>query len=189
MNKKSIKDFFQKNSSALVVPLIMIVLGIFFVFFPGSAIGITVKVVGIVLVIIGAILACSLIAAYSPLSMAIAIILIIFGIVCIASPAFITAFVIKAIGICIVINSLVRIYDAYKIKGRSDSFVQYVIVDILTLVLGVVLMVAPLGIASSIVMVIGIILLVLGVTNVITVIRVYKDGRYVDDGSDVVWEE
>ena len=32
-------------------------------------------------------------------------------------------------------------------------------------------------------------MLLLGITNVINVIRVYRDGRFVDDGTDVVWEE
>ncbi len=189
MNKKSIKDFFQKSGSAVAIPLIMVILGLFFIFFPGSAISITVKVVGIAFVVIGAIMAGSLLAAYSPYTMTTAIILILFGILCIASPGFIASFVIKAIGIMILINELIRIYEAYKIKGKSDKFIQYVIVDILTLILGIVLIAIPLDIAGAIVIVIGVILLVLGISNIITAIRVYKDGRYVDDGTDVVWEE
>ena len=34
------------------------------------------------------------------------------------------------------------------------------------------------------------IILILGITNLVTAIKVYYDGgRYVDDGTDVVWEE
>ena len=32
-------------------------------------------------------------------------------------------------------------------------------------------------------------LLILGVTNLITAYKVYRDGKFVDDGTDVVWEE
>ncbi|MEE3399049.1 MAG: DUF308 domain-containing protein, partial [Eubacterium sp.] len=74
-------------------------------------------------------------------------------------------------------------------KGRSDHFVQYIINDIITLVLGIVLVAIPLDIASTLVMIIGVIMIILGISNIITVIRVYRDGRYIDDGSDVVWEE
>jgi uncharacterized membrane protein HdeD (DUF308 family) len=56
-------------------------------------------------------------------------------------------------------------------------------------VLGIVLVAIPLDIASTLVMIIGVIMIILGISNIITVIRVYRDGRYIDDGSDVVWEE
>ncbi len=189
MNNKSIKDFFKKNAVAFAIPFVMIVLGLFFIFFPNSAIGLTVKVIGIVFVIIGALIAGTLVVTYSPFTLAIVIVLILFGILCIASPGFITSFVIKALGIMILINGLIRLYDAYQIKGKSDNFIKYLVVDILTLILGIVLIAIPLDIAGAVVIVLGVILLLLGLTNIITVIKVYKDGRYVDDGTDVVWEE
>ena len=114
---------------------------------------------------------------------------VLLGIVCIAASTAIASLVLKIIGIVVVINSLLRIYDAYKIKGRSDHFLVYVINDVLTFVLGIVLLILPLDIASAVVIIIGVILLILGISNVITAIRVYLDGRYVDDGTDVVWEE
>jgi uncharacterized membrane protein HdeD (DUF308 family) len=189
MNKKTIKDFFEKNAVSLAIPLVMIIVGLFFILFPGSAISITVKVIGIVFVIIGAIMACTLIAAYSPITMSIAILLIVFGIICIAAPGFIASFIVKTIGIMILINAVLRIRDAYMIKGKSDSFIQYIINDVITLVLGIVLIAIPLNVAGTIVMIIGVFMIVLGLSNIITVIKIYRDGRYVEDGSDVVWEE
>ena len=189
MNKKSMSNFFEKNGTSLAIPLVMIIIGLFFIFFPGSAINITVKVIGIVFVIIGAVMACTLLAAYSPLTMAIAIMIILFGIICIAFPGFIASFIIKAIGIMVLINAAFRIHDAYMIKGRSDKFLQYIINDIITVVLGIVLIAIPLDIAGVVVIIIGVLMLLLGITNVINVIRVYRDGRFVDDGTDVVWEE
>ena len=186
---KSIKDFFQKNSISLAIPLVMIVVGLFFIFCPGSAISLTVKVVGIVFVIVGAIMACTLIASYSPITMSIAIVLIVFGIICIALPGVIASFVVKAIGIMILINAILRIRDAYIIKGKSDKFVQYIINDAITLILGIVLIAIPLDLANALVITIGVLMLVLGISNIITVIKVYRDGRFIDDGSDVVWEE
>ena len=189
MYTKSIKGFFEKNGRSLIIPLVMIIVGLFFVLFPGSAINLTVKVVGIVFVILGAILACTLMAAYSPTTMAIAILIIFFGIICIAFPSFIAAFIIKAIGIMVLISSAFRIHVAYMIKGRSDSFIVYIVNDIITLILGLVLVAIPLDIAGTLVRIIGIFMMILGLSNIITIIKVYKDGRYVDDGSEVVWEE
>ena len=56
--------------------------------------------------------------------------------------------------------------------------------------MGIVLFFIPTTVASVVVIVLGVILAVLGISNIITVFKVYRDGgRYVDDGSDVVWEE
>ncbi len=189
MNSKSVKDFVSKNISSLAVPIAMIIIGLFFVLSPGSAIGITVKVIGVIFVSLGLILSGTLIVAYSKITLVISIILAVLGIVCIAASDSVAAFVIKVLGIIILVNSALRIHDAYEIKGISDRFIQYIINDLITLVLGIVLIVMPLGAAAVFVRIVGAIMIILGISNVITAIRIYKDGQYVDDGTDVVWEE
>ena len=60
----------------------------------------------------------------------------------------------------------------------------------LTLILGFVLLFFPLDAATTVVMILGIFMTVMGISNLITVFKVYRDGgRYIDDGSGVVWEE
>lgn len=189
MNKKTLKNFFEKNASALAVPAILIVIGLFFVCYPDSAVSITVKVIGVAFVVVGVVLACTLLAAYSPFTLAISIITAVFGIVCIALPGVIASFVIKVLGLVVLVNSLLRLHDAYMIKGKSDHFIEFIINDIITLILGIVLVVMPLHAAKVFVIIIGVVMIILGISNLITVVRVYIDGRYVDDGSDVVWEE
>ncbi|MBO4591367.1 MAG: DUF308 domain-containing protein [Eubacterium sp.] len=189
MKNKSIKDFFEKNASSLSVPLIMIIIGLLFIFAPGGAVSFTVSVIGVIFVVVGLIMAGTLLASYSPFTMGISVALIVFGIICIARPAAIADFIIKVIGIVILVNSGFRIYDAYQIKGKTDNFVKYVINDIITFVLGLVLLCFSLNAVGAVVRVVGVFMLILGVTNVITAVKVYKDGRFVDDGSDIVWEE
>ena len=189
MNNKSIKDFMSKNLSSLAVPGAMIAIGLLFILFPGGAIGLTVRVIGIIFAVIGLIMSGTLIAAYSKVTLAISVVLIALGIICIAASTAVAAFVIKLLGIIILINAAFRLHDAYQIKGVSDKFKMYVINDIITLVLGIVLLVMPISAAKAFVIIVGIIMLALGISNVITVIRVYKDGKYIDDGTDVVWEE
>ena len=189
MNKKSIKDFFEKNVSSLAVPLIMIIIGLLFVFAPGGAVNFTVTVIGVIFVVVGVILAGTLLAAYSSFTLAVSIVLVLFGIICIAKPGSIADFIIKAIGVIILINSALRIYDVYQIKGKTDNFVKYIINDIITLVLGLILICFSLSAVGAVVRVVGVFMLLLGVTNVITAVRVYKDGRFIDDGTDVVWKE
>ncbi|MBO4864305.1 MAG: DUF308 domain-containing protein [Eubacterium sp.] len=189
MNKKTIKDFLQKNSTSLAVPLMMIVIGLFFIAFPGGALNLTVKVIGVIFVVVGLVLSGTLIAAYSSVTMVIAIITILLGIICIALPGSVAAFVIKLIGLIIVINCALRIHDAYQIKGISDNFVLYIINDLITLVLGILLLVMPMRSAKVFVIIVGVLMVALGVSNIITAVRIYKDGKYIDDGTDVVWEE
>ena len=186
----TLSDFIKKNSKNLAVPAIMLIIGCFFIFKPDGALDITVKVVGILFVIVGILLGCSLMAAVSTASMVLAIALVLIGIICLAASGFVASLILKVIGLCVTVNSIMSIHDAYVIKGKSDNFLAYIINDVITLILGVVLFFIPTTVANAVVIVLGIILAVLGISNIITVFKVYKDGgRYVDDGSDVVWEE
>ena len=47
----------------------------------------------------------------------------------------------------------------------------------------------PLGAAAILVRIVGAVMIILGVSNVVMAVRVYKDGKYINDGTDVVWEE
>ena len=186
----TLTDFIKKNSKNLAVPAIMLIIGCFFIFKPDGALDITVKVVGILFVIVGILLGCSLMAAVSTASMVLAIALVLIGIICLAASGFVAGLILKVIGLCVTVNSIMSIHDAYVIKGKSANFLAYIINDVITLILGVVLFFIPTTVANVVVIVLGIILAVLGISNIITVFKVYKDGgRYVDDGSDVVWEE
>lgn len=186
---KSVKDFFEKCGGSLAVPFAMIVVGLFFLLFPGSAVNMTVKVIGIIFIAIGLILAGTLIAAFSVITLVLAVILLAVGIVCLASPGVVATFVIKILGIIILISSVLSIRDAYEIKGKSDRFTQYIINDLITFVLGAILIIMPLGAAAILVRIVGAVMIILGVSNVVMAVRVYKDGKYINDGTDVVWEE
>ena len=183
-------DFIKKNSRNLAVPTIMLIIGLFFIIKPDGALDITVKVVGVLFVIVGVLLGCSLMAAVSTVSMVLAVALVLIGIICLAASGFVASLILKVIGLCVTVNSIMSIHDAYVVKGKSDNFLAYTINDIITLIVGIVLFFIPTTVASVVVIVLGVILAVLGISNIITVFKVYRDGgRYVDDGSDVVWEE
>ena len=189
MNKKSLTDFYKKNSTALAVPLIMIIIGLLLTISPGDAVDFTVRTIGIIFVAIGIFIGSSLVTGYSRLILAVAIIFAVIGIVCIANPGLVAAFIIKTIGLIVIVNSAIRVYEAYQIKGKTDNFMKYIVNDILTLLLGLCLLIFPITAATVVVKIVGVVMIILGITNVITAFKVYKDGRYVDDGSDVVWEE
>ncbi len=190
MNNNAFIIFIKKNSKGLVVPAILIILGLFMIFHPNGWMALIVRVLGILFVLAGVLLGCSLIAAVSPYTMALAIALVVIGIICLALPNPLSELILNVIGICMIINSVVSIHDAYVIKGKSDNFIKYIIIDIITLIIGIVLFFVPSTVEGIVVVIIGIVLAVIGISNMITVFRVYRDGgRYINDGSDVVWEE
>jgi Uncharacterized conserved protein len=184
------KDFLKKNSKSLVVPIILIVIGLFMIFHPVGWVSLIVKILGILFVVAGVLMGCSTIASISSPTMLIAIILVLLGIICLAMSDSVSTLILIVIGVCMIVNSIISIHDAYIIKGKSDHFLAYVINDIITLVIGIVLLFLPSTFEGAIAITIGVILCIMGISNIITVFRVYHDGgRYVDDGTDVVWEE
>ena len=186
----SLKDFLKKNSKNLVVPVILIVIGLFMVFHPVGWVNLIVKIVGILFVAAGVLLGCSTISRLGSPTMAAAIILVLLGILCLAISDRIADLILIVIGVSMIANSVMSIHDAYVVKGKSDHFIAYIINNIVTLVLGIILIFVPKGIEGAFAITIGVVLCVIGVSNIITVFRVFRDGgRYIDDGSDVVWEE
>ena len=86
----------------------------------------------------------------------------------------------KLLGIIILVNSALRIHDAYEIKGISDKFMFYIINDIITLVLGIILIIMPISAAKVFVIIVGVLMVLLGVSNIVTAVKVYLDGKYID---------
>lgn len=186
---KTWKSFIQKNGKSLAVPLLMIILGLIFAFARANALSVTVRIVGVVLILAGAYLGCTLISLFSPLVLTSAILIAVFGILCLAMPGPISNFLVRILGIIVLVNGLMRTGDAYAIKGKSDDFVKYMISDVVTAVIGLVMIFLPGEMSSAFSIILGVILIVAGVLQLITAFRVFRDGKYVDGEGSVVWEE
>lgn len=186
----SAKSFFQRCGNSLAMPFIMVILGLFLIIWGDEAVDLVVRMMGVILLVAGVGLGCTLLAGISPVTMTFAVLLVVTGLICIITPKGVASYVMVVIGVFILVNSILRIRDAYKIKGQTDFFKQFIINDLITLVFGFVLIVFNRWLIVNAAIVLGIIVLILGITNLLTAMKVYHDGgRYVDDGSDVVWEE
>ncbi len=186
----SAKRFFQRCGNSLAMPFIMVILGLFLIIWGDEAVDLVVRMMGVILLVAGVGLGCTLLAGISPVTMTFAVLLVVTGLICIITPKGVASYVMVVIGVFILVNSILRIRDAYKIKGQTDFFKQFIINDLITLVFGFVLIVFNRWLIVNAAIVLGIIVLILGITNLLTAMKVYHDGgRYVDDGSDVVWEE
>lgn len=188
--ENSAKTFFRKCGNSLAMPFIMVILGLFLIIWGDEAVDLVVRMMGVILLVVGVGIACTLLAGLSPVTMTFALLLVVTGLICIITPKGVASYVMVVIGVFILVNSILRIRDAYKIKGQTDFFKQFIINDLITLVFGFILIIFNRWLIVNAAMILGIIVLILGVTNLLTAMKVYHDGgRYVDDDSDVVWEE
>ena len=188
MQEKNLKNFFQREMKSLIVPIMMLVLGILFMCFKAGIISALVIILGVLLILGGVALAFTLLSKMNYFTIFGAAMLVLFGILCVTDSFGVSKFVIRIIGLCILLNALVRIFAERTVKGKG-SFKAYMTVDGVTAALGLVLLIFPLSSVDAIFIVIGIFMLILGITNIISSYSFYKNGRYVSDGSDVVWEE
>ncbi len=188
MEEKNFKRFLKREAKSLAIPLMMIVLGALFIAIKSAILSALVTIVGVLLIVGGVALGLSLLSAMEPLTVIGAAILVLMGIICVTNAFGVSGFILMVIGICIFVNALFRIFIERSLRG-SSGFKNYLINDIITAILGVVLMIMPKTAADAFFVVVGIFMVILGISNIISSYLFYKNGRYVNDGTDVVWEE
>ena len=190
--EKNIMNFVKFESKRYVIPFIMLILGILFILLQGNVLDVLVTVLGVILMIGAVVLGLSLLSTMSPLVIFGASTLFILGLISVVNPGWVSNFFLKVVGLCIFLNSLVRIIVEHSLKGTSDKYNIYLITDIVSAVVGLLLFLFPktwLESVSFLFYVFGIVLVILGIFNLYTAYKVYKEGRFVNDGTDVVWEE
>ena len=190
--EKNFINFVKFESKRYAIPFIMLVLGLLFILLQGNVLDVLVTVLGVVLMIGGVIMGLSLLSATSPLVVFGASALFILGLISVINPSWVATFFLKVIGLCVFLNSLIRIIMEHSLKGKTSKYSFYFITDIVTAAVGLLLFLFPttwLQSVSFLFYVFGILLMVLGIFNIYTAYKVYKEGRYVNDGTDVVWEE
>lgn len=188
MADKSLKNFFKTETKSLAVPLLMVVIGALFIILRDGILSALVTIVGVLLIVGGVIIGFSLFSNLDPFAIIGAALLVMFGIICVTNAFGVSNFVLTVLGVCILVNSLVRIFVERSMKG-SAGFKGYMINDILTAILGVILIMVPRDAAAAVFLVLGIFMVILGISNIIAAYSYYKNGRFVNDGTDVVWEE
>ncbi len=188
MQDKNLKGFVEKEMKSLIIPMMMLVLGLLFIVLKGGIIDTLVVIVGVLMIIGGGFFLFSLVNGMNPLAIFGGSMLLLFGIVCVTNAFGVSNFVLRLIGFCILVNALLRIFTERTMKGHKE-FQIYMINDGITALLGVVLLFLPRTASDVFFVIIGILMMILGVSNVISAYKFYKNGRYISDGSDVVWEE
>ena len=190
--EKNFMNFVKFESKRYAIPFLMLILGLLFILLQGNVLSVLVTVLGVVLMIAGVIMGFSLMSSMSPLVIFGASSLFILGLISVINPTWVATFFLKVVGLGMFLNSLIRIITEHSLKGKSEKYSFYFIIDIITASVGILLFLFPMAWLTSVSFlfyVFGIVLMLLGIFNLYTAYKVYKEGRYVNDGTDVVWEE
>lgn len=164
-----VSALFQRSWwSYLIKGLVAAVFGIIAVFSPGALINTVVVILGIILLIIGIVAAAGALMHRSESKawvwlMVPAIVAIVAGIICVAAPTATTVLLAYLIGIWAVVNGVIEIYNALKLrKDVAGEWVPF-LVGLVSILFGIVLFVIPRTSAELLVRVIGIFVLALGI--------------------------
>ena len=122
--EKNIMNFVKFESKRYVIPFIMLILGILFILLQGNVLDVLVTVLGVILMIGAVVLGLSLLSTMSPLVIFGASTLFILGLISVVNPGWVSNFFLKVVGLCIFLNSLVRIIVEHSLKGKSDKYDQ-----------------------------------------------------------------
>ena len=185
-------NFVKYETKNTTIPFVMLILGVLFILLKGDVLSVLVTILGVLLMIAGVVLGFSLMSRFSPLTVFIASTLFIFGLISVINPRWVAGFFLKVVGLCVLLNSLIRILSDRTMKNKADSYKFFMVVDLVSAVVGLLLFLIPeawMHGARVLFIVFGILLMILGVFNLYSAFKFYKEGRYVDDGSGVVWEE
>jgi uncharacterized membrane protein HdeD (DUF308 family) len=151
--------------------ILTIAVGVVLIMFPGTAIDITIKVIGAILVVAGVtgvVLAIRGQGAYQVYTMGGAVVSIVGGVICLVQPGIIKSILPLIMGIIILITGLLNIVNAFSAKKAGASkWLVSLILAIITVICGVVILLNLNGTADLLVCIIGVVFVYNGVSMLI----------------------
>ena len=121
-------NFVKYETKNTTIPFVMLILGVLFILLKGDVLSVLVTILGVLLMIAGVVLGFSLMSRFSPLTVFIASTLFIFGLISVINPRWVAGFFLKVVGLCILLNSLIRLVTEHSLKGKSEKYNFYLLV-------------------------------------------------------------
>ena len=153
----------------IVSMLIMIAVGIFLLIRPGDTLTTAVRIFGIALLVLGAVGVVSQLLQKddrSVISLIISAVEAVVGIIIIASPAFVVSLFPIVVGVIVALYGLSDLITALNMKKADiGSWKLALILAVITIILGVILFANPFKTMSTLVRIIGVVLVYKGVTG------------------------
>ena len=141
----------------LVSSIILLVLGIVLLFIPGNIITTILRIFGALIIALGVI---SIINATKDkptnAELVYGILMTILGLIFLSNPEVIAGIIPFILGVWITINSLFKLQVVANLKKTNDDYVKPLVVNLITLLIGIILMFNPFKGAEAVIMIIGI---------------------------------
>ena len=152
----------------LITPIVLILSGLLLLFIPGGIINTVISIFGIIIIALGIL---SIIESVKDkqnnIGIAYGILISILGIIFISNPNVIAGIIPLILGIWILIKSAIRLqYVLFLKDSGSEEWIQAMIVNILTLILGLVLVFNPFKGAEAIMRIIGIFMIIYAILDI-----------------------
>ena len=148
---------------------IMLVVGVIFLAHPGDTLITAARIIGVALIVIGAIGIASQVLRKDNKSLVAIVVYaveVVAGIIIMSSPAFVISLFPIIIGLIVVIYGVSDILASLQMKKRGmDSWKIGIIFAVISVILGILILCHPFGIAANIVRVIGIVLVYKAITG------------------------
>lgn len=161
----------RSKMNAIVSMIIMIAVGVFLLIRPGDTLTTAVRIIGIALLVLGAVgIASQLVKKddRSVISLIISAVEAVIGIIIIASPAFVVSLFPIIVGVIIALYGLSDLLAALNMKKADNGgWKLALILSVITIILGIVLFANPFKTMSTLVRIIGVVLVYKGVTGLI----------------------
>lgn len=154
------------------IPVILIVVGLILMVSPDSATSLISRILGWVLIAYGVFFGISAFMSLRSKRLP----MLFYGVIClfigtylVRNPLFLAQGIGKFLGILLGLRGVNGIFDALNVKKRGGSYIMGLVVGAATLLLGLWLMLSPLSPTRLLMTVVGIVLVVIGVMNLLSV--------------------
>ena len=174
----------QRRTSSIIVAFLSIVLGVVLVMYPDKAASIFVKVCGYALIALGVYYIVVYFARKSKVAMLqmemlLGIVLLLIGIWMVTKPASVIALLQYVVGALIVIHGIIDLQASLNIKRAGfDKWGASLVLSLLTLALGALIIIDPFSATQVLMVVIGIVLVFDGLSDVYIIAvlsKLFKD--------------
>ena len=145
----------------IATSIILFILGLILIFVPGGIITTVIRVFGLVIIVLGIFgIMNGTKNKQNNTELIYGVLIAVLGVVIVSNPEVIASIIPFILGVCITLRSLLRLQVVSNMKKNSDDYLKPLIINIITLILGVTLIFNPFKGAETLIRIIGIFLIV-----------------------------
>lgn len=160
----------KSKLGSIVSTLVLIVLGVILLVHPGDTLNLAVRLVGVALILVGAVGVVTQLVKKedkSVFSIIVGLIEIVVGIIVLAAPTFVVSLFPIIVGIVVALYGISDLVAAVQLKKAGASNTWALILAAITVLLGIILIFNPFKTLTTLIRVIGIVLIYKSVTGLI----------------------